>query len=370
VRTIEVGRARKGNHTFVWDGKRAGRVVADGTYTITVLSRATKRGRARAASTRVVVDARYTSLGIGKAQNLSSTVVYPRTTVIHDVTVGVYNTFDSRVGDTSRIRRQVLDSSGRVLDSEPLETVRGYINSYRYTWDGRNDVGAVVAAGSYRLRLMQGRDNAGNPRVLQPLQPVTVSTQHLVARTTTISSTAQGVAHENVCLRNPEPAYDCGDHRSRSVPSTRFSDAVSYRSEQRTLDVSSRDGNYSYTIFTETTDIYSVALTGRSTPYDTFSVTAHGGPAVAGDSDVATLSAYTARHRTGVPNPPAVQMRGDTSSTLSDVHSLGLTPYRESNGNYPSVDPPLLRWYVGAADGNEYDVSWFDVTYTRYVPAS
>ena len=364
-----LGRLGAGAHSFVWNGVSNGRVVPDATYAVSVVAQRFRHSKPHATSRTLAVDARYTSLGIGHGKNLSSDVVYPRTTVIHDVVVGVYFPWDKRIGDTSTVRRQVLDSRGRVVDTEPLEPVPEYDNSFRYTWDGRNGAGAIVPAGNYRIRLVQGRDGAGNPRVLQPPQPVSVSTQQLVAQTATISTTARAAEYQNVCFGNPSQPNDCGDRRSRSVVSSRFPDGISYRSEQRTLVNNDRFGPPTYTIFTEVDDIYSIGLTGRSTPYDTFSVTAHGGPATAGDNDVATLRVFTSPDWTGLPYPPTVQAQGDSSTTLSDAHSMGLTRYRESYGGYPSVDPPQLRWHFGTTDGNEYDVSSFDVTYTRYVLA-
>lgn len=363
------GRVRSGTHYFAWNGTSKGRVVPDATYSVRIVARTTRHGKAHVAYGALTVDARYGNIGLRHPIDLSSNVVYPRTTEMHDMVVGVFDPYDNRTGSFSAIRRQVVDPSGRVIDSTPLEAVPGSL-AYRYTWDGRNSAGQIVRAGTYRLRLVQGRDRAGNPRVLQPPQPVTVSTEKLVARTTTLSRSALDLARTSRCYTNPAP-YDCGGERTRSVPSTRFSGGVSYRSEQRALTDCAHDtGCHTYTVWTDATDIYSLDVSGRGTPYDTFSVTAHGGPATAGDSDVGTLSAYTSPSRTGVPSPAAVQMQGDASSTLSDVHSLGMTPYRESDYSYPSVDPPQLRWYVGAGDGNEYDVSSFDITWTRYVPAS
>lgn len=203
VLTTHVGRAKKGNHVFVWDGKSAGRVVGDGSYTVTVLSRATKHGRARSASTRLVVDARYGSTFTGILP-LSSAIVYPRTTVIHDEVVGAIS---SSGYDPATVRREVRTASGRLVDSARLDPCYTECHARSYAWDGRDSNGRVVPNGTYRIGLTQGRDAAGNPRLLLPLRAVTVSAQRLVARTTTVSAAAQTFTRRDSCYQGPNDCF-------------------------------------------------------------------------------------------------------------------------------------------------------------------
>lgn len=179
------GRLRAGTHYFVWNRVSNGRVVPDATYVVSVVSRRTRHGKPRVASSTLTVNARTTPED--GTVRLSSNTVYPRTTVIHDVAVG--NLFPGRYlspgndpADYKSVHLQVLDQRGRVVDSGavqgtsagdvPHHTFRCFKICGRFTWDGRDSHGNVVHDGRYRVRLVRGRDQAGNLRVAAP--PVSV----------------------------------------------------------------------------------------------------------------------------------------------------------------------------------------------------
>jgi hypothetical protein len=175
----------------------------------------------------------------------------------------------------------------------------------------------------------------------------------LVARTTNLSTTAQALTRRDPCYHGPN---DCGQVTSSGVASARFPGGVSYTSEQVTF--------FGRTFYTSAFDTYVVPVSGRSTPYDTFTVTAHGGPSTAGDDDTGRLSAAV-EPQTGAAGRRSVVLQGDTVGTLSKVSSFGMRDtYLEGDGG---ITGPVLLWAFGTDGGNSYDVASFDVSYTRYV---
>jgi flagellar hook assembly protein FlgD len=375
VLTTKVGRARKGNHTFVWDGKRAGRIVNDGTYTVSVLSRARKYGRARVASTRLVVDARVTpDTGIVR---LSSDTVYPRTTVIQDEVVG--NFFPaagfnptSNLEDTAgyaTVRRLVLNASGRIVDSAPLEIVKrqphdtsseyGYFESApscayscgRFTWDGRDSRGEVVAAGTYRVRLERGRDRAGNVQVLAPEVVVQVSTTALAPTTRTTTLPPAGAP--TLSVKFPEGCNGCADGYNSVIGSTRFDGGLTYDTVCRADNLSSSP------TYCVASSEFVLAFNGRRTPSDKITVTARGGPTTPGGTDTGVLVAGDGTARR------SATMQGDTTVKIIDASFA-------YNSEVPlRARPSGLRWSVSASrvPDNSYDLASLDVAYTTYEPA-
>jgi hypothetical protein len=180
-----------------------------------------------------------------------------------------------------------------------------------------------------------------------------------VAKTTDLSVRASALTRRYSCDGKGIPGYNVNDCRQVVRPgaaSVRFPEGVSYTSDQRTSS-----GSTSYrTAF----DIYVLPVTGRTTPYDTFTVAAQGGPSTAGDDDTGALSAVV-EPQAGAPELRSVKLRGDTVGTLSYVPSFGMTdPYSAGDGG---ITGPVLRWSFGTGDGNSYDVASFDVSHTRYV---
>ena len=167
---------RAGTRTFRWDGARtSGKRAADGRYRVVV--RATAHGVTRTDTTTVVVRTSPTRVGAGTLR-LSSNTVYPYAEVIDDVVVGNVHLSGSNLPPQEAFqaaRAQVLNRSGRVIAVEPvtLADSRGGTGMDspttcgpcgRFTWDGRDSHGARQAPGTYRIRVLRGRDSAGNIR--------------------------------------------------------------------------------------------------------------------------------------------------------------------------------------------------------------
>lgn len=346
-----VGRLRAGTHSFVWNGVSRGRVVPDATYTVSVVARRTLHSTPRTTSRSLTVEARPEPAD-GKVR-LSSGTVYPRTTVIHDVVVGEFSPGRQFRADLNTdpnaynlLRLQVLDQHGRVVGGgavQGCDTACG-----RFTWDGRSSVGFPRADGTYRIRLINGRDRAGNPRVAAPPVSVQVSSTQLVAVTTTTSRPAADFQRLEQCPGGPYTPLGCGEGSAAAKPSARFDHGLSYDTRC--------PPNPLHSTYCTAGDRYVLPFTGRRTPSDRFTITAHGGPTTAGSTDIGHFSAGGARGN--------VTMQGDTAVTLNDVPFASNTEVPVPGG----VSGLLWSFFV-AADGSAYDVASFDVTSTTYAPA-
>jgi len=336
-----------GARTFRWDGTRThGKHVADGRYRVVV--HATTHGTTRTDSTTVAVRTTPIRLDAGSFK-LNSNTVYPYATVIDDVVVGNFNLpgensdYPKAKQVIEASRAQVLDRAGRVISSEPVALAsRTNATNYqggcdpcgRFTWDGRDSAGVRQTPGAYRIRIVQGRDAAGNVRILSGTKTVQVSRAQLEMKTTVLdlvpAAARQTMEPENGC--NGCPFYEC-----RALDSTRFPGGLNFRC------------NGAFTHFT-------TSVPGRRTPYDRFTVTATGGPSTPG----ATASA-----KLGVGWYPSVDspMTGDTTTTSPAVL---MTPNSEI---YPAGFPDAIIWSVDSL-GTSYDIASFQVTTYTYVPAA
>lgn len=368
IATLNPGHQRKGRHSVTWGGRRHGKPVRDGRYRVIV------RAGSATAHTSVVVDTRSDVIGNGTVA-MSSDTVYPRTTVIHDVVVGnllpdyevldvsrpphVYGSDDPTPEElaVAPLRSQVLDQAGRVVDSAPVEpaTTRPFdladldscaFTCARFTWDGRDDVGRIMPVGAYRIRIVHGRDKAGNPRLLARPVEVRVSRAMLRARTTTTTSTAAET------VREPHEYGGCNGCPERvcnTVPSERFAGGLSYRSRE----IPSADNPF----FCVAYDWFTVPTPGRRTPYDRFRVAVTGGPAIAGTAATVTLRAgWSGQSST-------MTTTGDNLTTINGRIAPNTEPNREM-----FVQP--VSWGIYVSDGNAYDVASFTVTQTTYAPAT
>jgi len=342
-----------GNNAFRWKGqKTSGKRAADGRYRI--LIHATGRRDAWTASAMVTLRTRPTQLDAGDLE-LSSDTVYPYAKAINDVVVGNVS-LPGPVGGQDSLsvveyaRAQVLDKTGRVISVEPVTEVERRALGMddpvscgrcgRFTWDGRDEAGVRQLPGTYRIRIVQGRDAAGNIRILTPPQQVKVSLQQLRRQTTTVTLLAADTPRtgmpDNGCM-------GCGEGACYPTASTRFSGGL-------TFDLT-RPGCQ------RVTQLFTVPVPGRRTPYDRFGVAATGGPSSPGADTSATLSTVSGYY------PPAVRLTGDTTATSQS--SALMTPNTEV---YPDAWPPAVIWEVSASTGS-YDLASFTVVLDTFVPA-
>lgn len=335
-----------GAHRFTWDGTAAtGRRVADGRYRVLVHARA--GGRIRTDAARVVVDTKPTVIDAGTLA-LSSNMLYPRTRVIEDVVVGNFDLTDlSRVGDwgvrnlpgraIETTRAQVLDRAGHVVTTEPVSSVasrEGGIDDPihcgrcgRFTWDGHDSAGVLQPPGVYRIRIIQGRDAAGNPRVISGAQDVTVSDGRLVAKTTTRTYVAADAP------RTGQPWTGCNDcpPGCSLTPSTTIPGGLALCA-----------GSHYFT----------APVTGRRTPYDRVAVAVTGASTRPGGWG--TLQAGPLEWDAAV-----VQLYSGSQEAYGK--------FMPNTEVYPDDWPPPVLWRV---EGNGYDVASFTVAITTYVPSS
>ena len=344
---------RAGKRSFRWDGTRAnGKHVADGRYRVVV--RATAHGSTRTDATRVAV--RTTSARPGAATlKLSSDTVYPYASVIDDVVVG-----NVHLADTNRnpagleearrtfeaSRAQVLDATGRVVAVERLTPAPSRAMTAddpidcapcaRFTWDGDDSHGTPQPVGTYRIRVIHGRDAAGNLRLLTGTQAVQVSSGQLVEKTTVLdlkaAETAAPAMPDSLCA-------GCDLGTCSPTSSTRYPGGLTY-------DLSRSGCVRFYGAFT-------APVSGRRTPYDWFDLSATGGPSTEGATATGSLGVQ------GQSYP----MSGDT--TVNAGH-------RSMSANsevYPGDWPQPVVWGVAATTGS-YDFASFRVEIHTYVPAA
>lgn len=348
----KLGRLGAGTHSFVWNGVSGGRVVPDATYAVSVGAQRTRHSTPRVTSRSLTLKAR--PAPEDGTVRLSSGTVYPRTTVIHDVVVGKFSPgrqfrqdLQADPNAYSALRLQVLDQRGRVIGGGAVQTCD--TSCGRFTWDGRYSGGGFAADGSYRVRLLHGRDRAGNLRVAAPPVRVQVSSTHLVAVTASTSRPAADFRHQGPCENlGPGSPNGCSEYLSGSRPSARFDRGLSYDS-RCTPHPFNEDYCYAG-------DTYWLPFTGRRSPSDRFTITAHGGPTTAGGTDTGHFGAGAARAN--------VPMQGDTTVTLAAVPFANDSELAAPDG----ISGLAWSFYV-LDDGSAYDAESFDITYTTYAPA-
>ena len=198
VFTQKLGTLARGKHAYRWDGKKpGGKVLRDNRYEISLLANPVKDRIKKASDyTYVYVDTRYQP----EPLEASSTTVYPNTTVITDQIAFNHGGWlawgGPRSERISKVTLVVTDTAGNVVRSAP----QAYRHElfYPVTWDGRDDTGAAVPAGSYAVH-MDVTDAAGN-KGTSPAMSVSVSAVPLV-----VASGTRTVAPVNGTL-TPAPA--------------------------------------------------------------------------------------------------------------------------------------------------------------------
>lgn len=100
-------------------------------------------------------------------------------------------------------------------------------------------------------------------------------------------------------------------------------------------------------------DRFSFPITGRRTPSDWFSVTAHGGPTTPGGTGTGQLYAF-----------------GNTATMAGDTTALVSASFA-ANTEVPLPGLPSgLLWGFQVTNGESYDLASFDITWTAYEPVS
>lgn len=126
--------------TIVWDGRaEGGGYVADGTYTLSFVAK-DRAGNRSAAQDRVVNV--YGSLGYVAA---SRTLFFPQDGDKLVSTTGL----SFRLGAPATVSWTVINAAGGVVRTIKQDAALG-AGTYAFTWNGRNDAGAMVARGTYR----------------------------------------------------------------------------------------------------------------------------------------------------------------------------------------------------------------------------
>jgi subtilisin family serine protease/flagellar hook assembly protein FlgD len=192
VRTVSLGRQKKGTHSWAWKGTLAGgKKAANGTYLVRLLTAETISGTVvrGAVDTTVALDThrpKLTKVSAGGA------TFYPAKD-------GYRDTFAPAVvsSQPAKLRLVVRSSSKAVVRtmSKDIESDRTAI-----TWNGRTAGGTRVPAGAYTWRFT-ATDAAGNVGA-SPWKTVHVSAKHLVRKTATIET----AGHSYSSVSGTEPS--------------------------------------------------------------------------------------------------------------------------------------------------------------------
>lgn len=320
----------KGSHSWVWDGRTGtGAVAASGSYTVAIATtRRLPSGLVLSGlSTRtVVVDTARPGLG-SLAWNAST--VYP-------VVDGYRDSLTVRAVTSepvARVELRVYSARGTLVRTVATGA-RSSAGPVTLTWNGRAASGRMAAAGVYGFRL-GSFDLAGNELITAKRQ-VSVSLKRLAVRSAsrTVDAFASVRArYVGACSLLAHPgraawAGSVGYYSAYSCPGTNPGDDLAAVEHQLTLPAAVR--------------------------YGTVRVSAYGGAAVAGYSDMAGL-VYVDR----------------TGATTSTGRLLG-----PADGWYvgPTVDAAkylvggrTVRWVTGTVDTDWYDVRSYTVRWTYYV---
>jgi flagellar hook assembly protein FlgD len=182
-----LGSLPAGGHEVVWNGRKRGDAVADGAYTLQVVTAAPPQSGL--ASRAVTVDTVAPRL---RGAGLSSERVLP-----------VRDDYLDRVTATATLKEQsrwvaleVRSSSGRLVRTVREAPRRGVApGPVSVGWNGRDASGDLVPPGRYAVRLV-AQDLAGNRRA-GPARPVTLSTQRLVKQSGSLTVTARSSLTES-----------------------------------------------------------------------------------------------------------------------------------------------------------------------------
>jgi hypothetical protein len=336
-----LGELGAGRHSWTWDGTRtSGRPVSDGTFSVVL--RASRGGQHDRAVVTTYVDR------VADRGRLVTTrpTVYPKASEVSDSVAVTYlregwNAEEAASQfDGSFAPRPALDVALTVVDgSGGVVWRRTWVPAYSwrtdspltfaFAWHARGPGGEPVREGTYAARV-RVRDAAGN--VSRFSSPVAVSYQQLRAETWTSTMPAASATRF-------VPAGCPGCHEGCTpVPSDRFAGGLSFRA---------CPGHAS-----DARAWFSAAPPVTASPSDAFRITATGGPATPGTTDVGSLSGY---------------------ATLGPGDGSVRTPWLSPG----LVDPPYLpdqqaaaTWGFSTSGGDGFDVASFTVEYRYWVPVT
>ena len=353
-RVVDLGRLRKGKHTWTWDGRRDdGSKVGDGAFRVEVVS-SPRRWRESAGA--VVVD-RVFSPGVAPSVQFSLPPgqvprVFPRTKVVTDhvtiVDTGIRRYSEYPATGLKGLRLEIRDKAGRMVLRQPMSRKSDEEPYFSYDWTARVN-GKPLLPGRYRA-VVNGLDSAGNQGPGEPLR-LWVSRDSLEWReqTYTVEPAASTVGP---CFF--DGGSGCGDLPTppcEVAPSDMFPGGLSYRSD------TCRQPEYG-SLYAGRAHWLPIpdALPGRGV--HRARVAFRGAPTDAAGSDVGTLS---------VSGETYADRESVTSSTGAETAEVrprywNGVPY----GNYNELVPPGVGWSFITRNGDAVDVDRFLVS-ARYL---
>lgn len=335
----QLGRLSRGTYSWTWDGRNdRGRNVADRTYFVKTIARTVRTAKIASWSWSVFLDTVYEP----RQPEVTDDTLYPNTTVVTDEIW--FRNASSGEGETAkRFVLRIKDARDRLRYTETLYSKGS--NAYGLGWDGRDNDGNRLPAGSYTARL-RGTDNAGNTGTSDALN-LTISDSPLVEATgnVTVTPAASQVEGPNYCGGNRPPngcadAYPCG----KVVASTAYLEpgALSYRSAE--CIAPNPDVARGYHKIDPAIDAPRGVIHAR--------VSMRGKPTVDGDTDTAMLA------------------QGGASVTSAAVAGESITTTPTSSMWHPQSLTSGVGWLVTTLGTDTYDVASFTVDYTYLTPRS
>lgn len=347
---VRLGEHRAGETVrWTWNGRtNEGRwLSSDGCCGVRIIAK-THTGRVQVVRRFLEIDNVFSP----KVLAVHDDTVYPRTTVVHDrLWFGLRYPDDVpphfcglRCPDGMRKGTlRITKPGGELVYSSGERTWRSRAG-YQVAWDGTNQHGKRVSAGTYyaRVRSTDAAKNSGQtPRI-----PVQVSHELLMVTTGTVTlSAAQANYPYNPCAKSN--ANGCGDFPDCGsvLASTAYAEpgALSYRSSTACSTDAWRQRVYA---------VHNLERTVQSARgHVVTKVTMRGKPTVAGESDTAQLGVTGASVTSGATTAEAL-----TTATATPVDPQAL------------VLAPRTGWSVITTGDDSYDVADFTVEYSYLAP--
>lgn len=338
---VRLGEHRAGSTaTWTWNGRgNDGRRVPDHYHYVV-------KAKAKPYAGKVVTDTVWLAVDTAFSASLQPTfdTLFPRSTVVSDRIRFGTRGYDELDRGTLEIRR----AGGRLVFSKTADWSRGYPYGVAFPvgWNGHDDEGDALAAGTYYARV-KARDYVGNLGRTKRVS-LTVSASRLVEATATVDiSPAASRIPYNPCENST--ANGCGDYppcgdvvASETYPAAHELGALSYRSRTGCGRFASQDLAIGWHALPRPAD------SARGTTLA--SVSMRGRPTNPGETDVARLGGGNASATSPVTTHESITtVEGTSSVTAQDL-----------------VAQLEARWAVSTSGDNWYDAASFRVTY-RYL---
>lgn len=351
VRSVQLGRLRAGDRSWLWNGRNdRGRVVRDGRYRVTVVASRGREGvRRNRRGTGVELRTRYTPVaGTQPLLEVSRAHLHPWTRDFTDVVqirswqrVAASFPFGGGVSMPAQAAIEVLDPGGRVVQAWAADSDPGAMTR---DWSALTPAGAPLPAGTYTV-VAHYVDNFGNTGGALS-RSVEVSAAPLTAQRTWSTTIT---AHD--ALTSPETWYQHCEHDCQltcsPTPSARTSTALTVRSP----DSLQRAGRW-------------------CSSAGTFAVTT---PFALGQLDRVTVTAVGSEHPSPAGGTVSLELQSAWSSTrVRTTPGAARTAVGPAFHHDRSGVTDRVRWAVdGHSLGDtEYDLETFEVTVVTYAPAS